>query len=830
MMRTLCIGLLCWSVASALAQAELPAPSVEPVERAARHSIVRERPGPDFFEGALMGNGGLGAVVTTRPDAVAVRFGHNNVWDIRIAEDNKDKIRTFPEIFDKVKAIPSDAASLDSDSWYREYMKMTRANYDKPYPRPFPCGSFLLGFDRRDVELLGHRLDITTGVCVVNLLIGGAPAELQLFVAMDHDQLWVRLVDARGNPLPSCFDRVRLIPDPDTPKDIPHWEPQDGMPGDALAFRQVLPFHEPKNGRPGAPSPKDRAFRLSVRVTGTLETKERLNWEGRSERMGALERGFVSREPFFACVQLEEGLASEVNASSVDLPQATLENFAASAEKTRKDWCEYWNRSGVALDDEFLERIWYWNHYFFHCAAKTGVNCPGLFANWSYRNIGTAWHGDYHMNYNTQQPFWLPFSSNRVEKNLPYVELIERLLPMSQQWAREYYGLRGAYFPHSAYPVEMTMSPYPVPTWGWEICETPWAVQGLWWHYLYTKDKEFLRRRAFAPIQQAVLFLVDYMKRPEARGDRWGDDKYHVFPTVPPELYGLKPGFKYNYDCLVDLTLIKFVMNAYLEAARVLGVESEEADTIRDVRDILDHFPEYPTAESKNGMVFVSVPGEHADVVFNVPNSLMTVFPGEDHGLHSPPATFEILVNSYRNQQNEGGNDLVFLNLQAARLGLLDLERFKRQIHYCLLENGTCADMVLQVHGRYSDDTPFDFMRPMGIWFENFGLPVVINECLMQSYNGTIRLFPNWPLGRPAAFRTLRAVGAFLVSASCADGLIGPVEILSEAGDPLRMLNPWKNGARIIRPAREMIIKNDLIEIPTTPGERLQLFPAKGHA
>ena len=88
-----------------------------------------------------------------------------------------------------------------------------------------------------------------------------------------------------------------------------------------------------------------------------------------------------------------------------------------------------------------------------------------MFANWSYGSIGTAWHGDYHMNYNTQQPFWVPFSSNRVEKNLPYVELVERLLPLSRKWAKEYYGLRGAYF-HSAYPVDMTILPYPVPTWG----------------------------------------------------------------------------------------------------------------------------------------------------------------------------------------------------------------------------------------------------------------------------------------------------------------------------------------------------------------------------
>ena len=51
----------------------------------------------------------------------------------------------------------------------------------------------------------------------------------------------------------------------------------------------------------------------------------------------------------------------------------------------------------------------------------------------------------------------------------------------------------------------------------------------------------------------------------------------------------------------------------------------------------------------------------------------------------------EILKNTYRNQQNEGGNDLVFINLQAARIGMLDLERFKRQVNYCLLPNGTAS-------------------------------------------------------------------------------------------------------------------------------------------
>ena len=43
-----------------------------------------------------------------------------------------------------------------------------------------------------------------------------------------------------------------------------------------------------------------------------------------------------------------------------------------------------------------------------------------------------------------------------------------------------------------------------------------WTVQSLWWHYLYTMDMDYLRTRAFEPIKEAVLFLADYMMRPEA--------------------------------------------------------------------------------------------------------------------------------------------------------------------------------------------------------------------------------------------------------------------------------------------------------------------------
>lgn len=765
-------------------------------ELAARHNIQFSGPAADFFAGALLGNGGLGVVVTTRPDAVILHFGHNNVWDIRIAENHADEIMTFQEVYERFAALPADLTALTDNPWYREYCQMAGDNYSKAYPRPMPCGSLLLRYDRRRAEVLWHTVHIADGRCTVDFLIDGRPALLEIFVDADVDRLWMRLADTASGEAVPLFQEIRLIPDPDTPAEFPAAHVMGNAGKGVQAFTQLLPFVE-HPASPYAGHEKDKAFRLAVRVSGL--TRAGNAWAGGNYVNEADERAWMDRnmdglgQGFIACAELWEGLAAGIKDSSAQPP--ALSGYEAARTRTRENWKEYWSRSSVALEDEFLEGVWYRNLYFFNCSVREGVTCPGLFANWSYRSIGADWHGDYHMNYNTQQPFWAAFSSNHLDKHLPYVDIVEHMLPVSRKWAQDYYGLRGAYFPHSAYPVEMSMMPYPVPHWGWEVCETPWTVQSLWWHYLYSMDKVFLRERAFLPLKEAALFMAGYMKRPEARGERWNDDRYHIFPTVVPELYEIAPGFAKNSDCLIDLTLTKFIFRAFIRACTALGEEKAEAELLAEVKDILGMFPSYPTAESALGEVFVSVTGEDPEVVYNVPIPVTTVFPGEEHGLHSPPEEYRIAVNSYLNHRNEGGNELVFYNLAGARLGLLDLERFKRQIQYCLLPNGTCTDRVLMSGGRYADTTDFDFMSRMGVWFENFSLPAVINECLLQSYNGVIRLFPNWPPDQKAAFHTLRAVGGFLVSAAFEDGEVQWIEVVSEAGETLTFVIPWTEGA-----------------------------------
>ena len=224
------------------------------MQTAARYPIVMDKPAPGFFEGALLGNGGMGVVVTTRPDAVCLHFGHNNVWDIRVTENHQDKIGTFAEVFRKASLLPDSLPSIHHDKEFSDYLSVTADNYRSPYPRPFPCGTLLLGFDRREVELLGYSLDISDGVCHISLSVGGERHELLVYTDMEKDEAWLVLTDGQGRPAASCFNRLRVIPDPSTPGDIPRyrvWESGENR----LGFYQELPYSTVQS-RPE----KDKAF------------------------------------------------------------------------------------------------------------------------------------------------------------------------------------------------------------------------------------------------------------------------------------------------------------------------------------------------------------------------------------------------------------------------------------------------------------------------------------------------------------------------------------------------------------------------------------------
>jgi hypothetical protein len=850
-----------------------------------RHAMVRELPGLNFFEGMLLGNGDIGVCAVVRPDALGLHIGKSDSWDIRVSEDIEEHVLTFQELLKlwnrasdeaKRQGKPDMLSLEDSIDFFREYTNKVASSYARPWPRPWPCGTVWLHWDPRWVHAGKQTLDPATGLYTLNLTcadFAGHSRAANLFCFVDWMTGGVSASTDEAVPFLSVdyyadLDNFHASPG-DSQSTQAHWgvlpRPEiKGRADDAFAefsCFQYFPALGPTEETPNPPrSEKDRNFALHGRITGTWKleglAEGQVHLKPAGNGGGALtENGYVrggsvgspGEKPLRLDIKvatprdiLLERMEHEASGSNpwIIIPQdhAYSQEDLDTPSYARKEverlagmdllhiradseghWRKFWSRSAVELEDKELERIWYQNQYWLACCLRERKVAPGLFGNWSTGGIGTAWHSDYHMDYNTQQVFWGVFSSNHVDQHLPYVELCQNLMAMSGKYAKEKFNLPGAYFPHSAYPAPSQVVPYPVPPWGFQISETPWTVQSLWWQYLYTGDVDYLRH-VYPILLAAARFIAAYVKK----GD---DGKYHVIPTVSSENWGFTVDFRLNKDCILDLALIQFLLDAMIEASSVLGQDEEERTRWKEIREGL---APYPKAQGPYGEVWLDVVDAPVEYIYNVPLTLAPIFPAEQVGLGRGEEQLEIARRTARVVRLEGGNDLVYQPLISARLGMLDLHWFKREVEYCRLPNGLTGDCVRQVGGRYDDSTPFNFMLPMGVWTENLALPAVINECMMQSYTGVLRLFPNTQNLGPAHFENLRAAGAFLVSAAHDGMKISHLSVLSEMGKTMRLAKPWpgssvqvtrvRDGHTIAAEAQDQIVVFD-----TEPGEHYRI-------
>jgi len=794
-----------------------------------QHNLQWEGANPNFFEGMLLGNGDIGVCVTVRPDALVLHLAKSDVWDIRVSEQHIKHLLSFQEFVKlvqraskRMKANGQDKLShffglpvgLLKDKEYDEYKTKLRSSYAKPWPRLWPCGRIIIRWDPRKVAVGTQQLNIYTGLLRIPLEVKDQTYNIYCFVHRDDNQVWLWGEGDIRHPFTGVCYRPFLSPETEMPEPE-MWKEIENQSLDSytlFGIKQYLPATPPelvKDKEVLKKNPNDREFALTIATDGVQSQEENLpglEFKLKSQGKDTFKLGISLFGSLEATDPKKEAI-QDIKCNWSKVPQQLH-------EKSKKSWEKFWSASSVELNDKELEAVWYQNQYWLACCLKSGKVAPGSFGNWrSTGEIGTAWHGDYHLDYNEQQLYWGVFSSNHVDQHEPHVRLCWNLFEMAKNFCREHFNLPGVYYSVSAYPVPYKVNPYPCPPWGYMMCVTAWTLQSLWWEYLYTQDIDFLKNKAYPLLREGARFYAAYLTKES-------DGHYHVFPTVSPEMYGITVDFRYNKDCIMDLALVKFLMKAVVRASELLDCDREERKKWLEIKEYL---APYPTGEDVEGKIWIDVAKGPVNPVYNIPVSLAPVFPGEDIGLHSSPEELELARRTAKLVRCEGIDDLVYLPLILSRLGILDFEAFKREIRYCRIPNGTYTDRARQVGLRFSDDVNFDQLSRMGIWVENFSLPAVINECLIQSYSGVIRLFPNIEGLGYARFNDLRTVGAFLVSAKWQKGeILSPITIKSLTGCRCHIIRPWREDFHIkeITTSKFILfdISNQTINFDTQPG------------
>lgn len=474
----------------------------------------------------------------------------------------------------------------------------------------------------------------------------------------------------------------------------------------------------------------------------------------------------------------------------------------------KKWWDNFWSKSSVELFDEELELNWYASQYILACCARNPVFAPGLYGNF-ITGDEACWHGDLHLNYNYQAPFYAAVSSNHPELTDCYHKPLEDFVPDGKRFARECLNCPGIYFPVGIGPMGLNTSEWSGSDEFGQLflgqkSNAVHAADIMVMRWYGTYDTDYARAHAYPYLRECARFWEKYLKYENGRYVIY-DDAVHEVPYYLPKDKRDEEDMAYAHDFnnLLSLGLVRMLFKCLLDMSEELGLEEDKR---AKWRHIIAHISDFPTFELNGKKVFRLTERGHE---WNDSNSLCIqhIYPAAQIGFESPEDVLETARNTLcADDRRMDGNAFCSVFPCAARIGV----------------NPDEITSSLKAHYRKFQFPNLMFNHGGGGIENNSTTASTLNEMLLQCRNGEIRLFPVWNTNKNAAFTNLRADGAFLVSAKLSGGKIEFCRVLSEKGKKLRLRLPCNaENFKIKLSANEIKVSGDIVELNTVCGDVL---------
>ena len=430
----------------------------------------------------------------------------------------------------------------------------------------------------------------------------------------------------------------------------------------------------------------------------------------------------------------------------------TLEKTAKMSSQHREWWQKFWSRSFIEIPDKVLEQHWYAAQYIMGSCSRAGKVAPGLWGNWITTD-NPGWHGDFHLNYNFQAPFYGVYAANHADVSLSFYQAMNEFVPRGKKIA-EKKGWKGVHFPVSTGP--WGMCPEGDDTdWG-QRSNAAYVALNFIWYYQYTQDKDWLKNTGYNFLRAVADFWENYLKFENGRYIIYNDS--------------IHEGSGADMNGLLSLGLVRTLFKNMLVMSRDLGVDENRR---AKWRDICEQISAFPTQERDGKTVFRYTEKGMAWCDGNT-LGIQHIYPAGAIGLDSNPKLLEISRNMADTMARwEDANGSSSWYTFCARIGYdpkTILTRMRQMTDHASMPNklltfgGGGIENVAGFHG--------------------------ITEMLLQSHEGVLRLFPCWPKDQDARLGGLRTVGAFLVSAELKNGVVSGVKIVSEKGKDCTVVNP----------------------------------------
>jgi len=735
------------------------------------HGLHYKSPAIVWDEAMPLGNGLLGALVWGDGKPLRISLDRTDLWDLR----------PVPEFH------TTEYSYRTMRKWVEEgRLADLHRLYDDPYGNPGPT------------KIPAGRIELTLGDGPVfehaSLNLAKATASVR-FKDNGKADVFVHAVEPFGMVRINSARRVsiRLLAPPFAGKITDEAGPGKISAGDLASLRYDAPVESSGNNWTGYLQEGWGGFKFAVVVSWR---KSKDTWVG----AWSIATSNESKAPLMT--------------ARTNCENALRTRFARALITHGKWWDSYWDKSSVRVPNAIIERQWYLEMYKFGAAARPKTPPISLQGPWTADNMKIPpWKGDYHHDLNTELSYWPAYSGNHLDGALGFVNWLWETKENARAWTGRFFGLPGLNVPMTADLNQEQIG-------GWHqythsSTTAAWLAHHFYLQWRYSMDRKFLNNRAYPWLREVSVFL-------EAVTEKGADGKRTLPLSSSPEINDNRIEAWFPTITNYDLALIRWAFEKTAE----LAVEAGKGEEAQHWREALTKMPNFALDEkSKKMLVAKDYPLAFSHRHFS---HLMAIHPlgliNWENGLEDQA----IIKASLADLEQSGtslwtGYSFSWLANLAARAR--DGEKAEKALE--VFSTAFCLRNSFHCNGDQSGKGYSNFRyRPFTLE-GNFAAAAGLQEMLLQSYSGTIRIFPAVPESwKDVSFKTLRAEGAFLVSAERKGGLTHSVRITSEKGGPCRLENPFEKADYEIKGAAENAVSkdgNDLV-IKTSAGQEITLI------